>query len=61
MRLKIKVKVLYDYKYKNDDAYEKAIERWDAKGWVVADVAQDFVNCGDQAATIIYKFEIQQK
>uniref|UniRef100_A0A6M3L778 DUF4177 domain-containing protein n=1 Tax=viral metagenome TaxID=1070528 RepID=A0A6M3L778_9ZZZZ len=51
--MKVKVKVLYDKKYKSDEHVEKAIERWELKGWTVADCVYSFKEKTN--ATILYK------
>lgn len=50
----IKIKLLNDYKYKNYNAFDTAIERWKEKGWRLAEVAQDIVNHGDDAVAILW-------
>ena len=51
--MRIKVKVLYDEKYKSDEHIEKAIERWQDKGWKVADAVYSFKE--NNNAVILYK------
>lgn len=53
--MRIKIKVIYDDKYKDYDAFDAAIERWQEKGWILADTAQDFKNHGDAAAAIFWR------
>lgn len=52
--MRIKIKVLYDDKYKDDDAFNAAIERWQGKGWILADVAQDIIGHGYDSAAILW-------
>ena len=53
--MRIKVKVLYDDKYKTGEHFDSAIERWEAKGWVLADVVNSFKDYSN--AAIIYLVE----
>lgn len=53
--MEIKVKLLNIKRYKNDDTFEAAIDRWQEKGWILADVAQDFINHGDDAVAILWR------
>jgi len=50
----IKIKLLQVYRYKNDETFGAAIERWQGKGWHLADIAQDIVNHGDDAVAILW-------
>lgn len=52
--MEIKVKLLNSNKYKDDDNFQAAIDRWKQKGWELADVAQDLVNHGDDAVAILW-------
>ena len=52
--MKIKVRLLYDGKYKDGDAFDAAIDRWRGKGWRLADVVQDLLNHGDDAVAILW-------
>lgn len=52
--MRIKIKILYDDKYKDDDAFGAAIERFQKKGWILADIAQDIQNHGDDAVAILW-------
>ena len=58
--IRIKTKVLYSDRYRDGDTFEAALERWQEKGWKVADVAQDFKYCGDAAAAILWRTELPQ-
>lgn len=51
----IQVKLLNDNRYKDFEHFDAAIERWEEKGWHLADVAQDLENHGDDAVAIIWK------
>ena len=53
--MKIKVKVLYDEKYKTGDHFDEAIERWGGKGWILADMVNSFEDYSN--AAIIYLVE----
>ena len=51
--MKIKVKVLYDEKYKTPEHCDEAIERFEANGWIVADTVYSVEE--DANAIIFYK------
>lgn len=51
--MKIKVKVLYEQNYKNDETFDKAIEGWEERGWIVADSVYSFSE--NLNAVILYK------
>lgn len=53
--MRIKIKILYDDKYKDANHFDAAIDRWQEKGWYLADVAQDYPEHGDDAAAILWK------
>lgn len=53
--MNIKIKLLLDSRYKNSDTFDAAIERWQERGWRLADVAQDFPNHGDEAVAILWR------
>lgn len=53
--MEIKIKLLNDKRYKNDDTFEAAIERWQEKGWHLADVAQDWPDHNSDAVAILWK------
>lgn len=53
--MKIKIKLLNDKRYKNDETFEAAIERWAEKGWHFAAVAQDFKKYGNDAVAILWR------
>jgi len=53
--MRIKIKLLYNDRYKDDDAFDTAIERWKEKGWELADVAQDIKNHGCDAVGILWR------
>jgi len=55
--IRIITKILYDDRYKDAESFDKAIDRWKEKGWELADVAQDLVNCGDTAAAILWRVD----
>ena len=51
--MKLKVRILYDARYKDFDSFETALERWESKGWTIADVANSLSE--NRNAAIIYK------
>lgn len=53
--MRIKIKVIYDDNYKDDDAFDAAIDRWLEKGWELLDVVQDFNNYSDNNAAIFWR------
>ena len=53
--MEIEIKLLNDKRYKDYDTFEAAIERWQGKGWVLADVAQDIENHFDDAVAILWR------
>ena len=57
--IRIKIKVLYSDRYKDEDTFDAAIERWQEKGWHLADVAQDFEHCGDAAGAILWRTDFE--
>ena len=59
--MEIKVKLLNDKRYKDYDTFEAAIERWQEKGWVLADVAQDIENHFDDAVAILWRSIIKHQ
>jgi len=54
----VKTKVLYEAKYKDGDKFDEALERWESKGWTVADVCYSFKE--NQNTAILYKEEVSQ-
>ena len=38
----VKVKVLYESKYRDGDKFDEALERWESKGWAIADTVYSF-------------------
>jgi len=57
--IRVKTKILYSDRYKDGDSFDAAIERWIEKGWHLADVAQDFENCGDAAGAILWQTDLK--
>jgi len=57
--IRIITKVLYSDRYKDSDTFDAGIERWREKGWQLADVAQDFEHCGDSAAAILWRTDLE--
>jgi len=53
--MRIKVKILYSDRYKDEDTFADAIERWQLKGWHLADTAQDFAQYGNDGAAILWR------
>ena len=53
--MEIKIKLLNDKRYKDCDTFDAAIDRWQNKGWQLADVVQDFENHGYDAVAILWK------
>jgi hypothetical protein len=53
--VKIEIKLLNNKSYKNDDNFNDAIERWQDKGWILADVAQDIKSHGFDAVAILWR------
>ena len=53
--MEIIVKLLNDKRYKDADTFNDAIERWQGKGWRLADVAQDIMGHGCDAVAILWK------
>ena len=51
----IEIKLLNDKRYKNEEAFDAAIDRWQEKGWILADVAQDIGNYNYDAVAILWK------
>lgn len=52
--MEIKIKLLHSERYKDDDAFDEAIERWKLKGWELADVAQT-IDALDEAVAILWR------
>lgn len=52
--MEIKVKLLNSGRYKNDETFDAAIERWQEKGWKLADVAQDGSDNYEGAVAILW-------
>jgi len=52
--MEIIVKLLNDKRYRDADTFDAAIERWQGKGWRLADVAQDIVH-NDDAVAILWR------
>lgn len=50
----IKIKLLNDKRYKDDDSFNVAIDRWQEKGWHLAEVAQDIENNNYDAVAILW-------
>jgi len=51
--MRIKTKVLYESKYKDGEAFDKAIDRWESKGWILTEVVNSFTE--NLNAAIIYR------
>jgi len=49
----IKIKVLYEKNYKNGDKFDEAVERWQTKGWIFADMVNDLPE--NTNAAILYR------
>ena len=56
--MEIKIKLLNDKRYKDYDAFDAAIDRWQEKGWNLVDVVQDIINHGDDAVAILWKSKL---
>lgn len=53
--MRLEIKVLYEEKYKDSDKFDEALERWENKGWQVADTVYSLEE--NTNAAIIYKSE----
>lgn len=51
--MRLKVKVLYEEKYKSGEHFDMAIDRWCEKGWCLADLV--FLMKDDTNAAILYR------